>query len=324
MTAGLLDKAMDVSVYRISMDDVPDEIVSEKKKKQAYDKWVRLPKESGNTKKQREGKARYYGLPESSEGLVFDNWNASVQLIDPFKIPRGWSLYRATDPGRVHKFACLWAAVAPWGDVVIYRELCESGLGMDDAVKTIHEKSGNTRRQIATVPNSDGYVIPVFEEVQSGERYQWTVMDSRAFSAPAREPAMTQGQIFARMGLRCRKASGIKSELAIPIVKEWFEPIPNRPHILVKMKILDEVKTPDGDILTSAPRLYVFNTCTHFRNEIESYCNKPDSEQPEKGEDDCMNALKYLLLANPKYNGEIDFEEYEEYPQSSNSRFSYS
>jgi len=311
MTAGLLDKGITFKHYNISVEDVPIALISEKKRRTLYLKYILKPQESGNQKAIREGRSRYFGLPESSEGLVYDNWERSIQWIDPFPIPNTWSLYRAVDPGRRDVFAVLWAAVAPWGDIVLYREYYKHGLGMEKNVDMVIQASGNKRQPIGQITDEYGNIRKRYEEIQDGERYEWSVMDPRTFKSPEREVTITQGQMFSAMGLHCIQASGMRNAQAIPIVKEWFEPIPERPHILVRMKKAKVIRDMLGKPLKAAPRLYVFNTLHKFRGEIEAYCKKPESDDPQDGDDHCMTALKYLILQNPRYSGpqsEMDIE----------------
>ena len=303
MTAGLLDKGITWKNHHISLEDVPTVLISEKKRATLYKKYITVPEESGNQKKIREGRSRYFGLPESSEGLVYDNWDRSLQWIDPFEIPHGWTRFRGVDPARTDVFAVPWAAMAPWGDLVFYREYYEYGLGMEKNVDNIITMSGNHREAVGTIEGEYGNIRKRYEEVQEKEKYAFSVMDGRTFASPSQDPAITMGQVFASMGLRCVQASGMRNFGAVPIVKEWFEPIAGRPHILVKMGLKKEILDKDGKPITAAPRLYVFNTMVKFRGEIEAYCKKPGSDDPEDGNDHLMTAMKYIILQNPRYDG---------------------
>ena len=313
MVTGKSTKGLDFAVYNISMEDVPSAIVSDKKKKKYYNKYITEPLATGNLKKIRSGRSRWFGEFESSEGLVYDNWTPSLHWIDPFKIPYGWTRGRAVDPGRVDPTACIWWAMSPWGDLVLYREYYETGNGMSADVQNIIRLSGNKRTKVDNFENEDGYISDIYEELFVTEEYSMTVMDSRTFSQPARETGVTRGELYCSFGLDCTKASGIRNEHAVPIVKEWLEPVQDRPHILVRMGIVDEIKDQDGNPITCAPRLYVFNTMTHFKAEIEGYVNQENSDRPVDKDDHLMCALKYAILAEPQYLGtktsERDYDE---------------
>jgi len=306
MTGGLLDKGISWEKYHISLEDVPVALISESKRQKMYEKYILKPQEVGNQKKIREGRSRYYGLPESSEGLVYDNWDRSLQWIDPFEIPTGWTRFRGVDPGRKDVFGCICAAVAPWGDIVFYREYYNAGGGMEDNAVALIEACGNKRAEIDEDRDEYGNIRKIFEEIQQAEQYAFTVMDPRTFNSPGPQTVITQGQMFAAYGLMAIPGSGMHNRNAVPIVKEWFEPIPDRPHILERMKKIKAgtIMDVNGNPITGAPRLYIFNTLYRFRTEIESYCKKPGRDEPEDGNDHLMTAMKYLMLQNPRYDGE--------------------
>jgi len=296
---------MTVGRYRIEKDDVPDAIVPKAQKALNYERLITAPLRTGNLKAIREGRSRWFGTPESSEGLVYDNWIPSIHWITPFDIPKHWTRCRAVDPGRVDPTAVLFGAVSPWGDLVLYREYYESGLGIADHCKRIIAASGNTRDKVWEGEDGNGNIAAQWEEQFTGEEYSYTVMDSRSFAQPSNETGVTLGMVWAAQGLRCRAASGMRNDPAISMVKEWFEIDPNRTHILVRMGIQPEVIAPDGNPLKGAPRIYVFNSLRKFREEIDAYVNKadkPDDPAPNQ-QDHAMTALKYLVLAGPRYLG---------------------
>lgn len=84
-------------------------------------------------------KLRLEGYPLALEGLVYhDKLWTSEHWCEPFEIPSFWARYRWIDPG-YSCTACLWFAVSPQRDVVVYREY--KGLK-----KTIAENAAEIRR----------------------------------------------------------------------------------------------------------------------------------------------------------------------------------
>lgn len=322
LVLGARTKGITFKVYKIKVEDVPDAIKSAKKKQSEYKKFIEEPRASGVLARIRAGESKWFGDFEYSEGLVYDNWNRSMQWIDPFPIPSTWTLVRGVDPGQKVPFAVLWAAMTPWGDMVLYREYYEAGLGMAENVRRTIAMSGNRREEIGKRKDQDGNTTVMFQEVQDKEHYLFTVMDGRTFAQPSSESMLTQGDIFAQLGLRCIPASGAKGEQAIPIVREWLEPIPGREHLLVRMKLAKEILGYDKKPVAATPKLYVFNTLHSFRGEIESYVHKPDSEKPVDKDDHLLSALRYAILANPRYRGPIQREDPVDYSAPS-SRFAY-
>ena len=98
-------------------------------------------------------KKRLLALPENQkrallhgdwnifEGQYFPEFSEDIHVCDPFPIPDGWRRYRTIDYG-LDRLACLWLAIAPDGDVYVYRELCESGLIISEAARRIGEYNG--------------------------------------------------------------------------------------------------------------------------------------------------------------------------------------
>lgn len=312
LVMGVNTKGIKTGVYHIAINEVPDVIISPKKKKEAYVRNIVEPEASGKRARIEAGKSRYHGTFESPEGLVYDNWSHSLHVIDPIKIPSDWTRFRSFDPGETKPSGCLWAAMAPWGDLVFYREYYESGAGMRGDAKNIIELSGNRRLKVDSVEDEDGGVTAIFEEQYDSEVYDICVMDGRAFSQPAKEEGVKQSQVYADMGLDCQQGSGMRNETAVPIVKDWLEPIEGRTHIMVRLGLVKHVLDPDGKPVTSAPRTYVTSDLVHFITEIEGYINDPKTGRPVDKDDHLMCCAKYMLLKGPRYyGGAIAKEHYE-------------
>ena len=59
----------------------------------------------------------------SAEGVVYEEWDSAVHLIDSFEIPEDWPRYWAIDFGFVHAFVCQWWATDEDGRLYLYREI---------------------------------------------------------------------------------------------------------------------------------------------------------------------------------------------------------
>lgn len=320
MRNGLLSKGINWSEHHISAKDVPPEIVSEKKKKQLYKKYITEPQASGNQRKIREGRSRWEGLPESSEGLVYDNWDTNVHWIDPVPINPDWTLQRTVDHGQHDPCATLWSAYTQWGDLILFREYYENEPSIARNVHAIIEMSGNRREKVSEIRDEyEGSVRAIFTEVEMTEHYQFTVMDPRSFSSPA-DSGDSLGMKYNELGLPAVKidGTGIRDIYALPQVHDWFEMDPERTHLLYRLGVRDPKTSPilgaDGKPIVGAPKLYVFNTLSHFRAEIEGYIYKLDSEKPVDKHDHSLTALKYLILARPRYDGALTIQE--AYPEA--------
>lgn len=90
-------------------------------------------------------KLRLEGFPLALEGLVYHDkiWTAD-HWVEPFQIPPYWARYRWIDPGYTCT-ACLWFAVSPQGDVVVYREYKGEKRTIAENAAEIRRLSGGER-----------------------------------------------------------------------------------------------------------------------------------------------------------------------------------
>ena len=74
-----------------------------------------------------------------AEGAAFPEFERSVHVVEPFSIPKNWPKFRSCDYGYGSYSAVLWFAVAPDGQLVVYRELYVSKvLAKDLATKVLY------------------------------------------------------------------------------------------------------------------------------------------------------------------------------------------
>ena len=64
-----------------------------------------------------------YGKWVQAEGIVYEDWDPTIHLIDRFDIPDDWRRIRAIDFGYVHPFVCQWWAIDGDGRMYLYREI---------------------------------------------------------------------------------------------------------------------------------------------------------------------------------------------------------
>lgn len=77
------------------------------------------------------------------EGMVYEEWNEDVHLIDPFPIPDSWRRYRAIDFGYTNPFVCQWWAEDEDGRLYLYREIYMSRRTVKVHAQQINELSGH-------------------------------------------------------------------------------------------------------------------------------------------------------------------------------------
>lgn len=68
-----------------------------------------------------------FGRWVAAEGLVYDQWEPAVHLIDRFVIPPEWRRIRSIDFGFTNPFVCQWWAIDHDDRMYLYRELYRTG-----------------------------------------------------------------------------------------------------------------------------------------------------------------------------------------------------
>lgn len=77
------------------------------------------------------------GIWAAAEGLVYEEWDPAVHLIERFKIPEEWTRYWSIDFGYTNPFVCQWWAEDPDGRLYLYRELYRTQRLVADHAKDI-------------------------------------------------------------------------------------------------------------------------------------------------------------------------------------------
>ncbi len=77
------------------------------------------------------------GIWAQAEGLVFEDWNRDVHLINPFQIPSDWRRYWAMDFGHTHPFVLQRWAIDPDGRAYLYAEIFKTKTLVEDHAKMV-------------------------------------------------------------------------------------------------------------------------------------------------------------------------------------------
>jgi PBSX family phage terminase large subunit len=89
-----------------------------------------------------------FGRWVQAEGVVYEEWDRALHLIDPFPIPPTWRRIRAIDFGYQNPFVCQWWAIDHDGRLYLYREIYMS-----------HRTVRQHARQIKQIEQQAGEVI---------------------------------------------------------------------------------------------------------------------------------------------------------------------
>lgn len=80
------------------------------------------------------------GIWAAAEGLVYENFDPAVNMIDHFDIPKSWPRFWAIDFGYKNPFVCQFWAKDPDGRLYLYREIYMTERLVEDHVRTIKQR----------------------------------------------------------------------------------------------------------------------------------------------------------------------------------------
>mgnify|MGYP001561245245 CR=1 FL=1 len=298
--------------YHIPIASVPDAIISKVKKHALWRQWAD-PAIERSEKDKRAAVARYWGGPEEGGGLVFDEWQREIHVINPLwsddKTPKDCTLFRSIDYGEGGVACCAWFAVTRKGYAVCYRLLYQANMNLFTFVTKIIEMSRNEMVYDCDATDVMGNTFKVYREHMKGEVYFSTVMDRRSRNTMRNGESL--GDLFSRYGLIVNEASAEHDSVQIPRLKEWLRIDMAVDHV--------QRKAPDGKPLKGAPRLYFFDgVCSKAVEEIESLAMDGETGKiDKKAATHFIDAAKYWASDRPQFWGnhtlpeeqDMDFED---------------
>lgn len=92
------------------------------------------------------------GLWVQAEGAVYENFDSSIHVIDPFPIPAEWRRIRVIDFGYTNPFVCQWWAFDNDGRMYLYREIY-----MSQRTVSVHAKQ---IKALSVMTNAKGEEVP--------------------------------------------------------------------------------------------------------------------------------------------------------------------
>ena len=242
----------DIAFVKLSVLDNP--YVPSEEKTKLVSKWGGHFEES----------ARLYGDFIQRSGLVYNDWKASVHMVDPVKIPRDWRRIVSIDPAATGTTAAVWCAVEPGNNNLhLYREYYESNRIVSD-----HAKS------ILLVNGSDPIDM-------------W-LLDSKWASQRNNETHRTGLQLYRESGIPCRP-SPVDEDYGLNASREYvaatLEPSPTHPKLFVHKTLKHfkfEVEHYSWDVFGKGER------------------KGEGKDKPRKKNDHLINAWQYICALHPR------------------------
>jgi hypothetical protein len=89
-----------------------------------------------------------------AEGAAFSEFNRKIHTIEPFDIPSSWPRFRAADYGYSSYSGIVWFAIAPSGQLIVYRELYVSKVLAEDLADQILEAEYGEKMRYGVLDSS--------------------------------------------------------------------------------------------------------------------------------------------------------------------------
>lgn len=212
-------------------------------------------------------KRGYLGLWAGAEGQVYEQFDESVHVIDPFPIPRHWRRYRTIDFGYTHPFTCQWWAEDEDGRLYMYREIYM------------------TRRLITEhIDGKDGH--PGIIALSAGEKYEATICDH-----DSGDRAMLE-----RSGVgRTEKASkAIKQGIELAQNRLRVQP-DGKPRVFFFRGVL--VEEDEDLVLNYRPKCLVDEFAGYVWRQIDGQKEvTPRDEIPVRTDDHGLDCFRYIVM----------------------------
>lgn len=218
-----------------------------------------------------ERNALLYGDWDSFSGQVFMEWRndpvhykdrRQTHVIEPFRIPSGWKIYRGFDWGYSKPFSVGWYAVDYQGRMYRIRELYGCTGVPNVGVKWTAQEVAKKIREIETT-----------DENIKGRRV-WALADPAIF---AQDGGESIADMMAKEGVYFDKADHTR--------------IAGKMQMHYRFAFDEEEK----------PMLYIFNTCRHFIRTIPAlvYDDTDVEDIDTDTEDHIYDECRYVCMANP-------------------------
>lgn len=215
------------------------------------------------------------GMWVAAEGLIYDDWDAAVHLIDKFYIPKEWTRYWAVDFGYTNPFVCQMWAEDPDGRLFLYREIYHTQRTVDQHARDILDT--------VSKPDPENPEGPPSSRIWREPKPRFIVCD---------HDAEGRAVLAREVGIGTRAANKTVTAGIQAMQKRMRPAKDGRPRIFL---MRDAIVKRDPDLVDA-------KRPTSTIEEIVGYVwdmalGKPPKEIPVKDNDHGMDAARYLVAA---------------------------
>jgi len=217
-------------------------------------------------------KRRLYGTYVGQSGLVYPMFDPEIHIREPELMKQEWPLIEAIDLGFANPSAVCYVVITPDNHKIVIDEIYEAGLSIPELANRIREK----RKKGRWVEGKKYRPTLTLIDPSAQRRHQ-----------PMEERGLENEQIDTPR--KKLKQCGIPTKLADNSLLPGIN------------NVRAELKPEVGE-----PRLYVFNTCENWINEINHYRlkehrsdrtreRKNKKEKPRQKDDHLMDTTRYVI-----------------------------
>ena len=209
------------------------------------------------------------------EGLIYKEFDRDIHIVPKFDVPTNWRIFRGMDFGSNNPTVCLWVAEDEDGNLFIVDEYYQTYETIDYHVGVIKANELNPQ------------VISTYGD-PSGTQWFLEFQSKGMFITPANRETGQTNQSWVSLG--------------IEKVQEYLKPVVG--HYVMQ----PHMQPREGGL----PKLFITDNCVETIREFEAYrwkerANKDDTlnqlDIPEKADDHCMDALRYVVVSYRKRRG---------------------
>lgn len=233
-----------------------------------------------------------YGRWVQAEGVVYENWDSSLHVIDSFGIPPSWNRYLAIDFGYTNPIIVQWWAEDGDGRLFLYREVVKTKTLVEDMAKRIKQFMEHDRleldcrmRKELELKRPPGYqkmLADLPKQVESAIRPRTIICDHDAEDRATLERHLGMATTAANKAV----AMGIQA-----VTARLSNAGDGKPRLFV---FRDALESRD-------PGLDAEKKPCGLVEEIDGYTwdvreGRPPKEDPVKADDHSLDAARYMVV----------------------------
>lgn len=229
------------------------------------------------------------GIWAAADGVIYENWNPAVHVVDRFPVPEVWPRFWVVDFGYRNPFCCQWWAESPDGQLVRYREIYMTGRLVEDHAKQM--------LRLVTGPTEGMEITP--EQLAADELDPLTAIKAgrRVWTEPKPQVILADHDAEDRATLH--KHLDMKTRAAHKRVKRGIEAVETR--LKVDKRGVPGLVFLKGSLVERDEKLKAAGKPTCTEEEIPRYVwapavdGRPPKEEPLKEDDHGCDDTRYLV-----------------------------